>query len=89
MFEGKDGDYRVMVKVATAVMIFAIAVTAILLILGWVALIILGVAFIWIGVTTISTNWALATVEILVGTGGLACATIIFLLYSERYHGRL
>ena len=83
---GEDGDYRVMMKAATAVMILAIACVVLLLIAGWIAIVILGAAFVWIGITTmIEGNVAMGTAEFIIGILGLTVAALIAVFYEDSY----
>lgn len=77
-------DYALMMKAATAVMIVGMSIFVLMVIGGWIALIIMSLAFLWAGVTTMETNLALAIIEVLVGTCGLVLAGFILLLYSEN-----
>ena len=71
-----------MMKTATAIVAFTMIVVVLLLVAGWIALVMMGILSIWVGVTTITANWELAMVDIVVGMVGLAVATLIALLYT-------
>ena len=84
MFKGKDGDYRIMMKAATAVMILAITCTVLLLIAGWIALVLMSVAFVWVGISTmLDGNTVMGLAEFVVGVLGFMAAVIIAVFYYD------
>jgi hypothetical protein len=81
-------DHMLMMKAATAVMILAVAIVVILLIAGWISLVILGAAFVYVGIATmIDGNTTVGVAEFVVGVIGWIFAIFILVLYYDATCG--